>query len=772
MCPPAPDSQDPHSAAQRRERFAAVQAAFNHALDLSQKEREQFLAGLERRDAELQREVCRLLRAEPVAAELLEPVSPAGPAGASSSAAQKASGLIGTKLDQYELLAELGRGSAGIVFRARDVVLDREVAVKVLCGPLVSTEMRARFQSEARLVSRLSHPGIVPVLTAGEAQGLPYFAMELVRGQSLKEHVEAGRAARRAGQPIPKGIHDYSQPRLAADLVKRVALALAHAHSRGVVHRDIKPANILIDAEGRPMLADFGLAKAPQSQDLTRTGELFGTPHYMSPEQAQSLRHRIDHRTDVYSLGAVLYELLADRPPPSGDTLQAVLHSIVHERPVPLRRLAPHVPAELVLICMQALRYRPERRYQDANAFAQDLERYLESAPVSASPPGVVESLEDRLRNRRVMLKLVPAVLVLGAVVALGAQQAASWSDRQAARPRIALQFDPADVGRELRVYRRIVDPSNGLIFLPAEQVTTLRSARAEIAIDPGFCRLVFINSEQRWCEYSAHFRAHQEYSLQPRLLASAVTAEGMRSIPGGSVTCTFLDQGPGQGQPTTTRIDLPSYRLDAACVSLGELQEFLTETDGMGRVPSELADLLKSPLNPEVANLPAAGVPLEVMRDYACAQGKRLPTAAEWQTALGGPDPAWFGQGAALSDAASVVLLPEGTSKPETLEFSSYLDQTRAVLEPGAGQGPYGISRGVGNVFQITEVPVPWASARTPASYDPVAPGEAYYMFGFSWIMTPLEAQAALVLGIPVSSWSGDWTVGWRCASSLDPLR
>jgi eukaryotic-like serine/threonine-protein kinase len=278
----------------------------------------------------------------------------------------------------YEVLGELGRGGMGVVYKARQVALNRLVALKVvLSGGHAGAQERARFKAEAEAAARLGHPNIVQVHEVGEHQGAPYLAMEYVDGESLDRKVD--------GTPQP--------PRQAAELVRTLARAVHYAHQRGVIHRDLKPANVLL-AEGRtPKVADFGLAKRLDESGQTRTGDVLGTPSYMAPEQAEGRAHDVGPHTDVYALGAILYELLTGRPPLKGASVLETLEQVRTQEPVPPSQLAPKVPRDLEGVCLKCLEKEAGRRYPTAEELADDLDRFLGGESVRARSSGVVDQL-------------------------------------------------------------------------------------------------------------------------------------------------------------------------------------------------------------------------------------------------------------------------------------------------------------------------------------------------------------------------------------------
>ena len=317
----------------------------------------------------------------------------------------------GTRLryfGDYELIKELGRGGMGVVYKARQLSLNRPVALKLLKSDiLASDDERRRFQNEAEAVALLDHPHIVPIFEVGEHDGRQYFSMKLVGRPEPGE--EAGRLRR--------------DPKAAARLVKTAAEAVHHAHQRGILHRDLKPSNILLDERGEPYVTDFGLAKRVEGDsEMTVSGAILGTPPYMAPEQASGRRGAVTTATDVYGLGAILYALLTGRAPFRGESVAEILEQVREQPPEPPSKINPRTPRDLEIICLKCLEKEPWRRYASAQALADDLGRYVAGEPITARPAGTFERLWLWCkRNPRLAAALgsTAAALVAVAVIAL-----------------------------------------------------------------------------------------------------------------------------------------------------------------------------------------------------------------------------------------------------------------------------------------------------------------------------------------------------------------
>jgi serine/threonine protein kinase/Tfp pilus assembly protein PilF len=349
------------------------------------------------------------------------------------------------RLGDFELIREIGHGGMGVVHAARQISLNRSVAVKVLPPALgMSPQTVRRFEQEAHAAARLHHTNIVPIYSTGEQGGQHFYAMELVEGQSLDQVIdeiketgsnelmqelvqslpeEGTRSQGGATTSVPESASTSLTETSAADrkwldatarLLSEVADALHYAHGRGVIHRDIKPANLMLSRDGRLMITDFGLARLIQEPGLTVSGSFMGTPAYMSPEQIAAGRMKLDHRTDVYSLGVVLYEVLTLQRPFPGESREEVVAAIMTKEPRPPRRFNRKIPVDLETICLKAMEKDPDRRYQNAGELAHDLRQYLMGGLIGARRSGILRRSWKAIRRHPVSaIGGVAAFLVL-----------------------------------------------------------------------------------------------------------------------------------------------------------------------------------------------------------------------------------------------------------------------------------------------------------------------------------------------------------------------
>ncbi|MEQ8766532.1 MAG: bifunctional serine/threonine-protein kinase/formylglycine-generating enzyme family protein [Planctomycetota bacterium] len=451
--------------------------------------RSQFLDQRCGRDTPLRLEVERLMRHAAADDSFLESPLQASPSGAPAPARPP------TRLGEFLLGEELGRGGMGVVYLARQEGLEREVALKVFSSLLASENQLERFRREARAISRLAHPGIVPVYTVGEEVGFHFYAMERVHGHDLSEELLRQRNASR-GEAILPAFESRDYVPAAIRVVLQVARALQHAHEQGIVHRDVKPRNIVLRRGGRPQLVDFGLARDASNADRTLS-DVGGTPDYMSPEQirGRARGHAARGTTDVFSLGIVLFELLTLERPFLGESRQEVMERILREEPTRLRKRAPRVSRDLEAIVEKALEKIVGRRYASAGELADDLERFLHlQTPKAAQRRLTVDRLLRKVRRHRWPLLGLFLIVLAGAA---SARLAASITLRESIardvdklKDLISKDWDSPETLPDLVAGRRMLDRLEGEGELGPEEASFLVEVRQR-----------FTATERRWTE-------------------------------------------------------------------------------------------------------------------------------------------------------------------------------------------------------------------------------------------------------------------------------
>lgn len=344
----------------------------------------------------------------------------------------------GTRIADFEIVREIGRGGMGVVYHAHQISLGRDVALKVLPNTgRFGAEAIARFRVEARAAARLHHTNIVSIYAEGQHEGLHYYAMELIQGVSLDHVIRecpnwiTDRTlpldffdnaltcdfSTDNGSPLDeksqRTLRDYQQ---IAAMMADVADALACAHNQGVIHRDIKPHNLLVDVDRKPHIVDFGLAQLADSPGMTHDGDLMGTLSYLSPEQVEARRGTVDHRTDIYSVGVTLYEIITGRKPFRGETRAQTIHAILNENPTPPHRIASHIPADLETICLRAMNKHPEERFASADELARDLCLFVDGRVIASRRPGPTERMIKWTRRHKLLSTLIVQSVVFVAV--------------------------------------------------------------------------------------------------------------------------------------------------------------------------------------------------------------------------------------------------------------------------------------------------------------------------------------------------------------------
>jgi tetratricopeptide (TPR) repeat protein/predicted esterase len=424
---------------------------------------------------------------------------------------EDATGETPSRMGRYAIQRRLGQGGMSVVYLARDEQIGRRVALKTCHAFTTDDErMRARFEREIQAVARLEHPSIVRIFDVGEADGRPYFTMEYVEGATLAEIIEALRmrpdpSAELSGAMVrrvveervaahdPEGARqsvEHAWPRTWVETLCRwmldVSDALAHAHAAGILHRDVKPSNIIVGLDGRARLFDLGLARIGNGPGLTRSGDFTGTPYYVSPEQLIGRTADVDPRSDIFSLGVTLYELLTLRRPFDGRSTAQVLKRIVDHEPVPPRRIDTGVPPDLETICLTAIEKSPDARYQRMDDLTADLQRFLEFVPVRARPIGWARRAARFMRRRPTLATAAGLALV----IAVGLPVGLLWANQAIADQRDLAEGHAAEATRQADLNGQVTDFLIDLFQLTPQEIANAETITARQILDRGASRI------------------------------------------------------------------------------------------------------------------------------------------------------------------------------------------------------------------------------------------------------------------------------------------
>lgn len=610
--------------------------------------------------------------------------------GSQHAADDRGSAADPSLYDEFRVLREIGRGGMGIVYLAEDLVLGRRVALKVLLASAGgSPRALERFRSEARSAAGLRHPGIVPVHRFGRAHGRYYIVSDYVDGPTLAEVI----AQERTRQSGTLSTVDRRQwYRRCAEIVAQIAGALEHSHRAMIIHRDVKPSNILLDPVLGPRLTDFGIAAkiaddvAPDRQDI------IGTCHYMSPEQAISIEHSVDQRSDVFSLGVVLYEMLSLKRPFEGTDTPRLLRAVIHETPSRPGVHAFRLSRDLDTICMKAIEKRQDDRYQSMAHLEADLQSFLHDRPILARPPGVVRRVARWALRRRLPLA-AGLIVALTLIAGVGARQRVV--DRQQ-----ALAWLQVDAPEGTRIFAETHSESG-----VASGVQSLGEAPIGVQrLPPGQYRITLVAPD------GDAFAECQVLLLTPGEAALTVisTAPPLPTVAARHLWAPLRDTAEATDEMLRVEAGLYQVRLwesaaqeqevgafllDRCEVSNAEYQRFTTDTQ---RTPPDywrFADDFAA-----IAELPVVGVSLQDAEAYARWCGKRLPTYQEWVAAASAAPPP-----VSLEAPADLALMALVRTSDARLQYERFHAGLQAVGVESDASDEDGFVHLNGNAREVT---------------------------------------------------------------------
>ncbi len=643
----------------------------------------------------------------------------------------------GSVLGDFVLGRKIGSGGMGDVYQAEQKPFGRPVAVKILHSLTSDLSSAERFRREAQAAMRLNHPNIVSIISYQVEDGDAYYAMQLIKGQSLADYLN----------DVRKDPNAAWTSREAADRVAKIADALDHAHQNGVIHRDVKPANILIGQEGTPYLADFGIARDERNETITDAGQIPGTVRYMSPEQARILQLNVDHRTDVYSLGAVLYEILAGVPAIPGTETAEILANLQRNEPPLVRKHRPGIPSTLTEICWKALRRDPDDRYGSAAEMAADLRAFVAGGTVSFRFRRL-SSGAHRACRKYSLPALATTALLFAAYQFMESKSATAFASM------VEIETPPGvkeTYWQPCRTVPGLLDPPEKLAFDG--------NTSQQRVIDSHFARLTLVDQEGTLRELLRWIEPGERLSLPP--VTSQRMPLPMSKIPAGSLQLSYFAMSNGAPDKMSQEVPYSGFSIMRHPVTNRQFFRFLESAD-----PELLATWKpwdgNEPESQDWWERPATGMSWQSAQDFAESFGMRLPTLVEWQVAMGAGQVNWNEE-----DFDQFVL-----DRPEVLEVNgvpstraAYLQFTEAAVT--SGHGPHQMSHPVGNVME-------WVASAVPYVHEPGRPPAwdrfQRYIVGTAWHYrrSHLPKDPARKLSFANAS-QASYDIGFRCAHSLD---
>ncbi len=574
---------------------------------------------------------------------------------------------FGDRVEEFKIIRQLGRGGMGAVYLAEDTILKRPVALKIVVHAKEDGAVTDRFKREARAAARLINPGIVQVYRNGEGAGFSFIAMEYVDGVTFSDHLISQKPARRQ--------NDSKWFVKIAQFISQVADALDFAHRHSVIHRDVKPSNILIDGSGVARLTDFGIARITTEKTLLDAGSIVGSLPYMSPEQAKVCNNEIDHRTDIFSLGVVLYEAVSTKRPFEGSTHKDVLKALAIGRPVQLRKAWPSVPVDLAIICHKAMESELAHRYQTAAHMSADLRCFIEGRPILARPPSFDRRARYWIRNHQYSLLIALAVVLSIGLVAISAAYTLA---QRAMLGR--LEITDAHTGSAVTATSYTDD-------LTPENQVSLGTAPMSAYLKPGLYRITIANGKET-LEASSLIEAGAVDAIEVNSPTHDFSQSLIR-IPGGS----FSVGKPHSVYPLSKQrvIDQPGFFISSTEVSNRQYNEYVIATKA--RPPATWS----VPYHPAIDDLPVTGVSWDEANRYCRWKGVRLPTPTEWEIACRGPEGSVFPW-----SPSSIPNIQRHESQEMNRE--EYLRWARPVGSDRHLATPLGVMHMLSNVQEYTE--------------------------------------------------------------------